>query len=253
MGNKMANLPEILLLSSIMGFSILLSYPIVLRRRVSARTTHFLASVAVGILIFLIADVFSDASSLIYNGTYYGYGSNSIYDLVFGSSLAGGFFVLYLLESGSLDKSGPYKLSFMIAIGIGFQNLTEGLVFGALGVSIGLASVTLVVLVGFILQNLTEGFPIMAPFIGKTGFKKVPVLLFLVIGGIPAVLGSGIGYFYNGTVLGLLFDGLAIGAMFYVILPILKMLLSNRDTGLGRLAYAGAFAGFIIGFAVNLI
>ncbi|MCL4329807.1 MAG: hypothetical protein M1533_02245 [Candidatus Thermoplasmatota archaeon] len=249
----MAGLPEILLLSGIMGFSILLSYPVVLRSKLSLKGTLFLASVATGILIFLIADVFSDASSIIYNGSYYGYGSNPIYDLLFGLSLVSGFGALFFFESGSGKKHEPYMLSLMIAVGIGFQNLTEGLVFGSLGVSIGLVSVTLVVLVGFVLQNLTEGFPIISPLIGKEGFSKRLVILLLFIGGIPTILGSGIGYFYYSLSLGLIFDGLAIGSMLYVIFPILRVIFGNVEMGMRKMAYIGAFAGFIMGFTVNLI
>ena len=118
----MAGLPEILLLSGVMGLSILLSYPIVLRSKLSHKGTLFLASVATGILIFLIADVFSDASLIIYNGSYYGYGSSPVYDLLFVLSLVGGFGVLFLFEAGSGEKHGPHMLSLMIAVGIGFQN-----------------------------------------------------------------------------------------------------------------------------------
>ena len=42
-------------------------------------------------------------------------------------------------------------------------------------------------------------------------------LLFLV-GSIPTILGGAIGYFYNGPILDVAFDGVAIGAILYAIL-----------------------------------
>jgi hypothetical protein len=52
----------VLLFSLIMGLSIFVSLPIVLRRKTSERWTRFLNSAAIGILIFLLADIFSDVA-----------------------------------------------------------------------------------------------------------------------------------------------------------------------------------------------
>ena len=77
----------------------------------------------------------------------------------------------------------------VIAAAIGFQNLTEGLVFGAIW-AVGIVGLLTVIFVGFFLQNVTEGFPITAPLLGKNE-RKIGVLaaLFLV-GGLPTVLGG---------------------------------------------------------------
>jgi hypothetical protein len=63
----------VLILSSIMGLSIFVSYPLVIHGRLSSKTSTYLNGFAIGILIFLIADVFSDAASIMYNGSFYGY------------------------------------------------------------------------------------------------------------------------------------------------------------------------------------
>ncbi|MEM0200906.1 MAG: hypothetical protein QXD23_00695, partial [Candidatus Micrarchaeaceae archaeon] len=130
----------------------------------------------------------------------------------------------------------------------------EGLVFGSLSVSIGLFSgAALVVLVGFILQNITEGFPIAAPLLRED--KKNPLKLFLLlfIGGLPTVLGGIVGFYYSSTLFNVFFDGLAIGAILYVILPMLKHQFKETDLVKQRLIYLGIFFGFLIGFLVNLI
>jgi ZIP family zinc transporter len=244
---------ETVLLSSVMGFSIFLSLPIVLHRNTDERRTKLLMSAAIGILIFLMGDVFSNAAESLYNGSLYGFGSSPFNDAVFVTALAGGFFVLFLAENRSKSGLTPTQLSLVIAVGMGFQNLTEGLVFGSLGVAFGLSGATLVVLVGFILQNISEGFPIASPFLGKTQGRTSLIALLFLVGGIPTIVGGSIGYFYNSDIFSLAFDGVAIGAILYAILPMLKALFKESSPSLQRLTYLGIFAGFLIGFLVNLI
>ncbi len=243
----------VLLLSAIMGLSIFITLPLIVGRGMRDMAAKFLGAVSVGILVFLIADVFTDSASILYNNTLAGYGTNGFYDLIFSLSLIAGFVSLYLAETRSRNSGSPYMLSLFIALGIGFQNLTEGLVFGASYNSIGLVGVTLVILVGFILQNVTEGFPISAPFIGKAEHRTIPVALLFLVGGLPTIIGGGVGYFYSSRVLDLVFDGLAIGAMFYVILPILRSLFRNSEMEAIRIVYMGSFLGFMLGFLVNLV
>ena len=212
-----------------------------------------LNAVAIGILIFLIGDVFLDAAGSLYNGSLYGYGSSPGYDLVFMVSMAAGFLVLFSAGFRRKISLTPTVLALIIAVGIGFQNLTEGLLFGSLGATLGLTGAALVVLVGFIFQNLTEGFPIASPFVGATEGKTGVIAGALLIGGLPTILGGAVGFYYNSTVFNLVFYGLAIGTMLYVILPMLRNLLRESDnTSLG-VAYAGVFIGFILGFVVNLL
>jgi zinc transporter, ZIP family len=251
----MASFFGVALFSAIMGFSIYLSLPIVLRKKTGKGTTRLLNAAAIGILIFLMADVFSDvAPSLYKSGALYGYGADPFLSAVFAVSLAIGFFMLYIFENRSKKGLSPAKTSLMIAIGMGLQNLTEGLVFGALAVTLGLFSgVALVVLVGFILQNITEGFPIAAPFLNHEDKKLGTMLILFLIGGLPTVLGGIAGFYYSSTVFNIFFDGLAIGAILYVIIPMIKHQLKDITHVDQRLIYVGIFLGFLIGFLVNLI
>ena len=249
----MATFTEALALSAIMGFSIYLSLPIVLSRNQNERRVSFLNAVAIGILIFLIGDVFLDAAGSLYNGSLYGYGSSPIYDLVFTVSMAAGFLILFVAGSRKKMVLAPTELALVIALGIAFQNLTEGLLFGALSVGIGLTGSALVVLVGFILQNSTEGFPIASPFLGSTEGKSGVIAGALMIGGLPTILGGAVGYFYNDTLFDLVFYGLAVGTMLYVILPMLRHVLAGTASNRLGVAYAGVFVGFVLGFAVNLL
>ena len=244
---------ETLVLSSVMGLSIFVSLPIVLHKGTGQRRTTLLTAVAVGILIFLMGDVFTDAAASLYNGSLYGYGSSVSNDVLFAVALAAGFLVLFLAESRSKTGLTPTQLALVIAIGMGFQNLTEGLVFGSLGVAVGLSGAALVVLVGFIFQNITEGFPIASPFLGKAQGKMGLLLVFFLIGGLPTILGGAVGFFYNSVTYDLIFDGVAIGAILYAVLPMLKAIFRESTLEMQRLSYLGVFVGFLLGFLVNLV
>ena len=247
------NFEETVLLSLVMGLSIYLSLPIVLHKNTDERRTKILMSIAIGILIFVMGDVFSNAAEFLSNGSLYGFGSSPSNDLVFTIALGAGFLVLFL--AGSRTRAGltPAGLSLVIAVGMGFQNLTEGLVFGSLAVTLGLSGAALVVLVGFILQNISEGFPIASPFLGKTEGKAGMIALLFTVGGIPTIVGGAIGFFYNSAIFDLAFDGIAIGAILYAILPMLKALLRESSPDMQRLSYIGVFVGFLLGFLVNLV
>lgn len=250
----MASFALTLLFATIMGLSIYFSLPIVLSKRVSENWTRLLNASAIGILVFLMGDVFSDAAPALYANAGLGYVSTAYgLDATFTFGLVAGFMVLYAAENRSRSGLTPTQMSLLIALGIGFQNLTEGLVFGSLNVVVGLTGVTLVVLVGFILQNTTEGFPIVSPFLGKTEGKTRVILLLLLVGGLPTTLGGAIGYYYTSNTFAELFDGLAIGAILYAILPMMKHMFAGMDRPAQRLVYLGIFIGFLVGFLVNLV
>ncbi len=239
--------------AAVMGFSIFLSLPVVMSKRTGEMRTKLFNAVAIGILVFLVADVFANATGVIYNGSFYSYGSSPYYDLVFAVSLTLGFAVLYLAENRSRKGLSPTQLATFIALGIGFQNLTEGLLFGSLGALIGLTGAALVVLVGFVFQNVTEGFPIASPFFGPVEKKAGVLFALFLLGGVPTVIGGAVGFYYSSDAFAMVFDGLAIGTMLYVILPMLKNAFKDMDYAKQRMVYAGVFIGFVLGFLVNLV
>ena len=250
----MVNFAETLLFSAVMGFSIYLSLPVVLHRKRDKVTTRLLVAIAIGILIFLMADVFSDVTPTLYStDSFYGYGSSLFYDPIFVISLAVGFLTLYYFENRSKASLTPTQLSLIIALGIGFQNLTEGLVFGSLGVTLGFTGVTLVVLVGFTFQNLTEGFPIVSPFLGEVETRSSVLLGLFFVGGVPTVVGGAVGFYCSSTIFDVIFDGIAMGSILYVILPMFKNLFKESGGESQRVIYIGIFLGFMFGSLVNLI
>ena len=255
-----------------MGMSIFLSLPIVYSKRAQGRWAVGLNAAAIGILVFLLADVFSDVSPILYPN---GYVANAGYSVAFTIAFVVAFLALYVVDNlprgtprgtiggdpsaaPAVADSGPRRTALIIALGIGLQNLTEGLVFGA-NWTAGTVGILAVVFVGFFLQNVTEGFPIASPFLGTNARRGVALMagLFLV-GGLPTLLGGAVGYYWTSPLFLVIFDALAIGAIAYVILPMLRVAfrpLETRELSLrrNRLVYLGAMVGFVLGFLVNAL
>ena len=257
-----------LLLTSAMGLSIFLSLPIVYSKRAQGRWAVGLNAAAIGILVFLLADIFSDVAPILYPGG--SYVASPGYSVAFGVAFVAAFLGLLAVDNlpgrgataapdgGPSAEARPRTTALIIAVGIGLQNLTEGLVFGV-NWTVGAVGILAVVFVGFFLQNVTEGFPIASPFLGTKARRGLPMMagLFLV-GGLPTIIGGAIGYFWSDQLFLVLFDALAIGAIAYVVLPMLRVAfrpLESRDASVrrNRLVYIGVMVGFVLGFAVNAI
>ncbi len=264
----LSDLPLFLALATAMGLSIFLSLPIVYSRRAQGRWAVGLNAGAIGILLFLLADIFSDVSPILYPS---GYVANLGYSVAFAVGFLLAFVGLGLVDNlprstalrGSTDAPAPalgsvQRTAFIIALGIGLQNLTEGLVFGA-NWTAGTVGILAVVFVGFFLQNVTEGFPIASPFLGTNEPRAVSRMaaLFLV-GGLPTILGGIIGYFWSSALFLVVFDALAMGAITYVVLPMLRVAfrpLATKELSIrrDRIVYLGVLVGFVVGFAVNAL
>ncbi len=250
----MANFPLLVGLSAVMGLSIFLSLPVVLHRDLKARTVQLLSAGAVGLLVFLLADIFSDVASL--NTGSGPYLTDPLYDGLFLLGVGGAYGLLFGVERRRRNRRwSPLAVALIMASAMGFQNLTEGLVFGAAW-SVGTLGFLTVVFVGFLLQNFTEGFPIAAPLLGESAVPVSMLVGLYLIGGLPTVVGAAVGFFYSSTPLVIFFDAVAIGAILYGILPMLRSLLGpeeSREASQAKqaLVYVGIVIGFLVGFLVN--
>jgi zinc transporter, ZIP family len=261
----MSDFPLFMALTTVMGLSIFVSLPIVFSKRAQGRWSVGLNAAAIGILVFLLADIFADVSGILYPS---GYVANSGYSFAFAVAFVVAFLGLYAVDhlsvrpgsaaSPTTDDRTAVSMALIIAVGIGLQNLTEGLVFGESWVA-GNLGILAVVFLGFFLQNISEGFPIVSPFLGSPERRSVSLMagLFLV-GGLPTLIGGAIGYHWSNDLFIVIFEALAIGAIGYVILPMLRVAfrpLDSRDASIrrNRIVYLGVMVGFVIGFAVNAI
>ncbi|MCL5100631.1 MAG: hypothetical protein M1122_01605 [Candidatus Marsarchaeota archaeon] len=249
----MLNIDLTILLSVVMGFSVFLSLPIILYKKITLRQMLGFNAIAIGILAFLLVDIYGDVSSI--------FGNMPITDPLEIVFLVG-FLVSFLFFIGPKEsrdpEENPKRTSILAAIGIGLQNLTEGLVFGSAGAA-GIVSIYVLSAIGFTLQNLTEGFPIAAPLVGsKVKIEKKFMSAAFLIGGIPTILGTLLGLVFFSKMFIVFFDALASAAILYVILALFhvninKSRIEDRKEMkyLMLLTYLGILVGFVVAFVVN--
>ena len=143
-----------------------------------------------------------------------------------------------------------YKLSMMIAIGIGVHNFSEGLAIGQSYVS-GAIALAVLLIIGFGIHNTTEGFGIAGPL---TGLAKRPTVRFLIlvglIGGGPTFVGTILGSLWSSNIASIVFLSVAGGALIYV-----SMLMYNsaRKQTTNSVLMVGIFVGLFAGFITDLI
>jgi ZIP family zinc transporter len=206
-----------LLLGLVAGATILLGLPIGRLRRPAPAMRALLNAVAIGVLVFLVWDVFSaawepiDAALGRLHDGGNGLGAAVGYGALFTAGLGLGLVGLATYErwmvrratvSATPPRFGPgaataaeltvrrrslpwtaaRRLALLIAVGIGLHNFAEGLAIGQSAAQDEIALATLLV-VGFALHNATEGFGITAPLAGDTdddGNPRRPSWAFLL-------------------------------------------------------------------------
>lgn len=177
-----------------------------------------LIGIATGVLLYLFFDLMHEAVEL-------SSARDGLSWLVFLGSLGAGLVGLVALESsrilGGRAASQRLSLPYMIAIGMGFHNLGEGLAIGA-SYANGEWVLGALLVAGFGLHNGTEGFGIVGAA-GKKSVAGIDLLLLGLLAGAPTCLGtvlSGQGlspYFSIG------FYCFAAGSLLYVVLSLTAM------------------------------
>jgi ZIP family zinc transporter len=259
----MVDLVELVILGSVAGFTIFLGLPVALLG-IGDRVKGFLNAFAVGILLFLIVDVFShawDQTTASAVSAFQGSGSLGGAAIDLGLMFGGitvGLLGLVVYERSYMGKgketAEPARVSTMTALGIGAHNLSEGLAIGQayLGGLIGLNSgLAFVLVIGFAAHNATEGFGITAPLTGLNPKPKVSFLAkVLFIGGVPTLLGTLVGSVSFSPQAYVFFLALAGGALVYVTM---LMFNTGRRRYSSGLMMAGIFLGLCLGFLTDLI
>jgi zinc transporter ZupT len=133
----------------------------------------------------------------------------------------------------------------MISIGIGLHNFGEGLAIGA-AVGLGSIAFSTFLIVGFALHNTTEGIAIASPMSReKKVIRKLAVMG--IIAGAPAIFGAWVGGFVYSPFTSVVFLSIGAGAIFQVVITILKWV---REEGDKNLSSAAVASGFVVGMVV---
>ena len=255
----MVDLLELVLIGSFAGFTIFLGLPIVLLG-IGDKVRGFLNAFAVGILMFLIVDVFShawDTTTSAAVAAYQGAGpawDAAAYLILMFAGISIGLLGLVLYERSYMGKGQdavtPAKVSTMTALGIGAHNLSEGLAIGQ-SFAAGLVGLGVVLAVGFAAHNATEGFGITAPLVGSEKRPEVSFLAkVLFIGGVPTLIGTLVGSVSYSPDAYVFFLALAGGALVYVTM---LMFNTGRRRYSSGLMMSGIFLGLCLGFITDLI
>ena len=284
----MIDFPQLLLLGAVAGFTIFLGLPLAVLQNVNPQKKGFLNALAIGILLFLIIDVFSHAwqtaSSAaadafagksatgdaaldllgVFGGIAIGLLGLVVYETRYmksplvGDALqsqvlenrAGGGASGLLQHTQTVHEISAYKLAMMIAIGIGAHNFSEGLAIGQSYAS-GSIRLAVILVIGFGAHNATEGFGIASPL---TRLVKKPSPRFLalagIVGGGPTFLGTLVGSLWVSNLAYVLFLSIAGGALVYV--SMLMYSTGRRQTTNGVLM-VGIFVGLCAGFLTDLV
>jgi zinc transporter, ZIP family len=276
---------ETVLLAALAGFTIFLGLPLGRLQVMGNRARVALAMFAVGILVFLFADIFEHALEIVeepveaFEEGEQGIGEAIGLVALLGAGFAAGTAGLATIErwmrptgrsrppvaGGSVDvltaedaerleteaagaRVRALQIGMTIAAAIGLHNFAEGLAIGV-SASTGEIALATVLVVGFALHNATEGFGIVGP-LGPVRPSWGWLGLAGLIGGGPVFLGAIVGYNVNSEPLELAFYGLAGGAIVYVIGEVWTGMrrYGHRELGLWMLA-----AGFLAGVITDLV
>jgi zinc transporter ZupT len=223
-------------------------------KRISKAKYNFFLAITVGLLLFLGIDAIEEAVEVSddflapsFNGA-----------LLVATVVILSFLGLYYSGNKLVDraKSSPYSkptaLGLMIAIGIGLHNFGEGLAIGA-AVGLGQIAFSRFLIVGFALHNTSEGFAIAAPMAkGKPIFGKLFALG--LIAGTPAIFGAWLGGFSYSPFTAIVFLSIGAGAIFQVIVAILRWIREEGDKGLSSASVvAGVSTGMLIMYLTSIL
>ena len=249
-------------LGFIAGATIIAGLPIGRLRKPAERVRSFLNAVAIGVLLFLVVDVFSNAYAPIkdqlqalhnHRG---GSVATTITDVVLLlGGAAVGLLSLALYQRWSrrgreATPSTPASMSLMIASGIGLHNFGEGLAIGTAS-HLGAIGLSTVLVIGFALHNATEGFGIVSPLVGATNRPSWAFLgLMALIGGGPTTVGTLVGWWWSSPTLGIVFLSLAGGSIIFVISQLLFVAGRSRHQ---TTVFVGITIGLLAGFLTDIV
>ncbi len=228
-------------------------------KRLKKNKYHFFLALTAGLLLFLGIDSVEEALEVYKENLSQSFNGVLLVATVIVATFLGLYYVAEKLikraESSGIAK--PVVIALMIAIGIGLHNFGEGLAIGA-AVGIGSIAFSTFLIVGFALHNTTEGIAIAAPMsrgksmIGKALIGKLAGLG--MIAGAPAIFGAWIGGFVYSPFATVVFLSIGAGAIFQVIITVLRWIREEGDKNLSSAAVASGIAvGMLIMYLTSIL
>lgn len=223
-------------------------------RQLGRRTMVFLMALTVGLLIFLGLDTIAEALEFAGEvpSAFQGIG-------LIGIGAVATFMLLEAISKQQTQVSGDetrrrISIAFIIAVGIGFHNLGEGLAIGA-AYNVGEIALGTFLVVGFIIQNITEGLGIIAPILrDKPGLGRLALMG--LIGGGPAIVGAWIGGYAPSPFFAVLFLAIGAGAIFQVVYEISKLIqkdVERENAKLSMTIFSGVLSGMLLLWVTGLM
>ena len=228
-------------------------------KRLKKNKYHFFLALTAGLLLFLGIDSIEEALEVYQENLSQSFNGVLLVTTVIVVTFLGLYYVTEKLikraESSGIAK--PVVIALMIAIGIGLHNFGEGLAIGA-AVGIGSIAFSTFLIVGFALHNTTEGIAIAAPMsrgksmIGKALIGKLAGLG--MIAGAPAIFGAWIGGFVYSPFATVVFLSIGAGAIFQVVITVLRWIREEGDKNLSSAAVASGIAvGMLIMYLTSIL
>jgi len=223
-------------------------------KKISKQKYHFFLALTAGLLLFLAIDSIEESIEVSNENLANSFNGS----LLVGTVVVLSFLTLYYLgnkivaKADSLNFSKPVAIGLMISIGIGLHNFGEGLAIGA-AVGIGSIAFSTFLIVGFALHNTTEGIAIAAPMSrGKLMLGKLAIMG--MIAGTPAIFGAWIGGFAYSPFTSVIFLAIGAGAIFQVILILMKWIQKENDGNLSNLSVVSGFAiGMLVMYLTSIL
>ena len=228
-------------------------------KRISKQKYHFFLALTVGLLLFLAIDSIEEAIDVSDKNLAGSFNGTLLIVTVAVLSFLGLYYSgeKFIQKAASSRFSKPIAIALMISIGIGLHNFGEGLAIGA-AVGLGSIAFSTFLIVGFALHNTTEGIAIAAPMsrgkglVGKALMGKLVALG--LIAGSPAIFGAWIGGFVYSPFTSVIFLAIGAGAIFQVIITILKWIREESDKNLSSAAVISGIAmGMLVMYLTSIL
>ena len=225
----------------------LLWYPVM--RQLGRRGMAFILALTIGLLVFLVADMWEAAREvgLTVAGAFDAPVIIPVLALLTAALLMTVGNALRRREAGE-SEAGGVRLAYQIATGIGLHNLGEGLAIGS-AFALGETALGVFLIIGFTLHNVTEGVGIAAPIVRANPGLRHFALLTLVAGG-PAVIGTWIGAFTYSALWTTVFLAIGIGAILQVIWEVGRLIQRSQARAGEPLFTWNVFGGVAAGLAI---